>query len=72
MRNGKGIANISFTPVCKKCNTLIISCDNYCHECGNKILSISKCFYCGHIFDVVNPKFCSNCGKPNKWFKASK
>lgn len=47
--------------VCKKCGAEIFPDDQFCPECGAKIIRKKRCPECGELYRV-GTKFCPNCG----------
>lgn len=47
--------------VCKKCGAQILPEDQFCPECGAKVIRKKRCPECGELYRV-GTKFCPNCG----------
>ena len=47
--------------VCKKCGAQILPDDQFCPECGAKVIRKKRCPECGDLYRV-GTKFCPNCG----------
>ena len=47
--------------VCKKCGAQILPDDQFCPECGAKVIRKKRCPECGELYRV-GTKFCPNCG----------
>lgn len=47
--------------VCKKCGAQILPDDQFCPECGVKVIRKRRCPECGELYKV-GTKFCPNCG----------
>lgn len=47
--------------ICKKCGAEILPEDQFCPECGVKVIRKKRCPECGELYRV-GTKFCPNCG----------
>lgn len=47
--------------VCKKCGAQILPDDQFCPECGAKVIRKKRCPECGELYRA-GTKFCPNCG----------
>lgn len=47
--------------VCKKCGAQILPEDQFCPECGAKVIRKKRCPECGELYRA-GTKFCPNCG----------
>lgn len=47
--------------VCKKCGAQILPDDQFCPECGAKVIRKKRCPECGELYKV-GTKFCPHCG----------
>lgn len=47
--------------VCKKCGAQILPEDQFCPDCGAKVIRKKRCPECGELYRV-GTKFCPNCG----------
>ncbi|MBR3621376.1 MAG: zinc ribbon domain-containing protein, partial [Clostridia bacterium] len=64
--NNNAPAQSAPTVNCSKCGAPLPANAKFCHECGNKIVSVSAneiiCPKCGE--KTAKGKFCINCGTP--------
>lgn len=57
--------------VCKKCGAEILPEDQFCPECGAKVIRKRRCPECGELYKV-GTKFCPHCGAETKEGRAAK
>lgn len=57
--------------VCKKCGAQILPEDQFCPECGAKVIRKKRCPECGELYRA-GTKFCPNCGAQTGEARAAK